>query len=1828
MRQSITKLQTKARDLELSEAPLKRERAQQAITKLDTLDREFRSLHFQLIDLLDDQEDLQVQQETLDHADEDIADLRVRLSEITKSATPTTPTTDDRERRTLVRRLAHLDKTLHSVDERVTAITGEPDKHLLKQYKEQLNDIKSNLHDAHNELLELDLEEDNDLYTKHAGLESLLFDCSLKVSKLSSGPVMAVTRDTDHTGVKLPRLEVPSFDGNILNWIKFWEQFSVSVHDRSNLSDSERLVYLQHALRDGSAKAVIEGLSQSGENYTEAIGCLRLRYDRPRLIHQTHVKMIVDAPPLREGTGRELRKLHDVVQQHLRALKSMDHDPSGPFITSVLELKLDTTTMFEWQRHSQDQTNMPHYQDLLDFINLRAQASETLQNQGRRPPKSDNLVFKRPANSPKQVTSFATQLESSTNCIICKGEKHPLYVCPSFKTMSHDSKIAVLKEKKSCMNCLNGGHFVKNCKSIHRCKKCQKPHHTLLHFDEQRATESPGTNRGTMATSYTSATNDSSIDPRINDSNTAVSHTAIPLKSSTLLMTCRVLVTAPNGTSVEARALLDNASSASFVSERLAQNLRLPRSNQNITVSGIAGLQHKTPIQSVTRFEVSPVALSGKNIGVTAIIVPRVTCDLPLSPVPHCLSWRHLSNLPLADPSFGEPGKIDVLLGIDVFSEVLLHGQRSGSPGTPTAFETVFGWVLGGKTDCNQFATQVATLHVMAESGNDILHKFWELEEQPKENPLLSREEREVVKHFQTHHYRKEDGRFVVPLPKNPTCKPIGESRSQAVRRFLSLEKSLRYKGQFEAFERVMLEYVELGHAEFVPANDLEKPQHQVFYLPMHAVYKDSSSTTKIRAVFDASAKSSTGVSLNDTLMVGPTIHPPLIDVLLKFRFHRIALTSDVSKMYRAIELTDKDRDFHRFVWRSSQNDVLRDYRMTRVTFGVSASSFAANMSVKQNALDHAHEYPLAIKALEESFYVDDALTGADSREEAIQLQRQLQALFTRGGFLLRKWNSNDCLVLDQVPPELRDNRELHSISDASAQTKTLGFEWNTQSDQFHLTIADLPSLDCVTKRALVSDIAKTFDALGWFAPTLIQAKILLQRLWERKVEWDQIVPDEIKDAWLQWRQELPLLSNKQIDRCYYPKDARIKCVQIHGFCDASENAYVGVVYLRMIDSNSNTHVSLVMAKTKVAPIKRLTIPRLELCGAYLLSRLLRHVKDVFQISMDNVFAWTDSTIVLCWLNGNPRRLKTFVGNRISFIMDQISPDRWNHVNGSDNPADCASRGLPPSQLLEFDLWWRGPSWLLLHISQWPKQSGLQVEKIPEEEREISLILTVESRCPLFPFDKYSTFTRFKRVTAWILRFLNNCRKLNTDQGTIVTNLLIPELVRAENYWIVLSQYVSFPEEIQSLKVNSDIPSNSSLVPLSPFLDEWGVLRVGGRIGNSRISYVNLHPIVLHGKHTLTRLIIRTEHLRLLHAGPTLLTAELCRRFHIISCRKTIRSVLRQCVPCLKNSIKPQPQKLGQLPMERITPDSIFKNVGVDYAGPLYVKYGSVRKPTVLKAYVCVFVSLSVKAVHLELVSDLTAESFISALRRFIARRGHPAMIWSDHGTNFVGANRELKELSDFLDQQRVQDLVSGFCSSKRIAWKFIPEHSPHFGGLWEAAVKSFKTHLKRVTTNIKLTFEEMTTVLSQIEACLNSRPLTPLSSNVDGVEVLTPGHFLIGRPLMALPDPAFSYRPISILKRWHLCQQLVRHFWQRWSCEYLTTLNKYNKWFHPKRNVSVGDVVIVREDNLVPCKWSLARVAQVYTGKDGLVRVVTVKTAQGIYKRPVTKIAVLLPIE
>ena len=456
-------------------------------------------------------------------------------------------------------------------------------------------------------------------------------------------------------------------------------------------------------------------------------------------------------------------------------------------------------------------------------------------------------------------------------------------------------------------------------------------------------------------------------------------------------------------------------------------------------------------------------------------------------------------------------------------------------------------------------------------------------------------------------------------------------------------------------------------------------------------------------------------------------------------------------------------------------------------------------------------------------------------------------------------------------------------------------------------------------------------------------------------------MPPDIHDAWLQWGSELKLLSDKHLPRCSFPDAVSIVAVELHGFCDASERAYAGVVYLGMINSTGDVHLSIVASKTKVAPIKRLTIPRLELCSARLLTQLLHHIQHVFNLPLNCVYTWTDSTIILSWLVGNSRRFKAFVGNRILHIVELISPDRWRHVNGTDNPADCASRGLFPSELLDHDLWWNGLEWLKLPYTDWPKPSTIPDVGPSDEEREVYVHTTLHQKTPLIPLDRFSNITPFMYITAWILRFVNNCRARDGLQTSKVRSpLSVQGLSSAENYWLRLSQEEHFTEDIQSLKTGHALTKSSCLLPLSPVLNHSGVLRVGGRVQNARLCYSVHHPAILHSKHRITKLIMYLEHLRLLHAGPTLITASLSHRYHVIGSRKTMYSVTRGCIVCRRISARPQPQMLGQLPTERLTPGLVFDHVGVNYAGPSTSSMVlSVNLPSSRRTFVSSFLCLS-----------------------------------------------------------------------------------------------------------------------------------------------------------------------------------------------------------------------------------------------------------------------------
>ena len=623
------------------------------------------------------------------------------------------------------------------------------------------------------------------------------------------------------------------------------------------------------------------------------------------------------------------------------------------------------------------------------------------------------------------------------------------------------------------------------------------------------------------------------------------------------------------------------------------------------------------------------------------------------------------------------------------------------------------------------------------------------------------------------------------------------------------------------------------------------------------------------------------------------------------------------------------------------------------------------------------------------------------------------------------------------------------------------------------------------------------------------------------------------------------------------------------------------------------------------------------------LTKLLINVAEVLGISEEHVHAWTDSSIVLAWLDGQPRQFKTYVANRVSFVLQATSPQTWRHVPTAENPADCASRGMMPKELLDHELWWTGPDWLLQEPIQVPKQPPRRA-LAPPEQRTFH-INVLQSALALRIEERSNNYHTVLSITAWCFRLFHRIKDGRPDPDTRGRHLTVQEIKRAEHWLLRQSQARSFPKERRALLREHNISTSSRLKSLAPVMDEEHLLRVGGRLSNSSLTRSQQHPIIADSKDSLIIMYFKHMHVSLGHCGPSLSLCATESRFHVVGTRRLTRDVCSQCKVCRKAAPKANPQLLGELPAARVTSTVAFTNTGIDFAGPFILKKGHTRKPVKIKAYVCVFICMSTKAVHLEVVSDMTTPAFLASLRRFISRRNCPSNIYSDNGSNFIGARNELRDLYKFLEEEETDSAIRHYLLQHRVDWNNIPERAPHFGGLWESAVKSMKMHLKRIMGLTPLTFEEMETVTCQVEACLNSRPIIPMTShNPDGLSTLTAGHFLLFKPPMAYPeDPRLPEEP-SLLKKWNVCQAMVQHFWSRWSKEYLNTLQARTKWQKSRPNLQVDDVVILKEDRTFACHWPLAKIIQTYPGKDGLVRVARVKTATGEYKRPVTKLALL----
>lgn len=1352
--------------------------------------------------------------------------------------------------------------------------------------------------------------------------------------------------------VKLPKIDLPQFDGRYENWQSFQDLFLASVDKNNSLSSAQKLQYLKSCAK-GEAANLIKSFTVTDQNYREAWSLLTDRYDNKRELVSAQLKRLFNQPEVRSQSATHLQSLIDVTNECTRSLKVLGRpmDTCEDFIVHIVTEKLDPESRREWAK-SLKGSDPPTFDELQLFIDNHIRGLHASGSQPTTNYRGEGKSRHQAQGPGRQTSSHHSSTEE--NCPNCKGT-HPLFRCQSFRDLSIEDRMNTARQAQLCFNCLRHDHRSVDCKSFSTCKTCGKHHHTLLHSDRRQKPTTPATNQPGSET-------------------TSVNFAEEVETTQVLLKTALAHVKNQDGEVHVCRILKDDGSKTALITEACVRRLGLEKRKCHVIIRGISSAKACTAKAKVTLNITS--MHSSEGLQVEALVVPKCTEDLPSYPCNPPTAWSHIDGLKLADPNYHAPAAIDILLGGDVTASLMRDGIKHGPRMTPVAQNTIFGWVLSGRIS-SLIPGNISVNHADSDgcSTDSILQRFWELEELPPVKLLLN-EEKMCQQHFSDNLTRQDNGRYVVKLPFKSNAPSLGSSRGQAVTRLKSLERRFKkYPNYKDEYIKFMREYLALNHMQIVPESDIQK-SNGVFYLPHHFVLKEDSTTTKFRVVFDGSAKSSSGVSLNNVLMVGPTIQDDLFTLLLRFRTHTVALKADITKMYRQFEVHPNDMDYQRIVWRESENDPILDYKLSTVTYGTGSASYLATRCLQQLAMDEKDKHPEAAQVVLNDMYIDDLMSGDSNAAAAISLQQQLSKLGQDGGLDFRKWATNDHEVLQSIPLDARET-ELSLDFDNGSTIKALGVKWCPAQDTFLFNVNPTTSSGPVTKRNLLSDLAKVFDPLGWLSPTTIIAKMMFQSLWKDNTGWDEPLNLHMQQQWHDYQKQLHHIKSIRIPRCIIPSATISK--ELHGFGDASKKAYAAAVYLRCRSSDGTIVCNLIASRTRVAPIKVVSISRLELCGSLLLAELAHSIKQAMKLTCP-VYAYSDSTNALDWLASFPGRWKTFVANRVSRIQELIPFQQWSHVPGEENPADAPSRGISAEDLSHSSMWWHGPKWLSdPNYTANPYKPNLNTNLEEEKAECVAHHATIESYLPC----RYSSLSKLKRVTALLFRFCDNCKlSLNEKLKGPLTPM---ELDAALTRLIKQAQNLNFEDDIKLLQNKKCVQPNSQLKQLCPFLDQHGVLRVGGRLQNANLTENRKHQIILPHDDPLTTLIIRNKHLSLLHSGFQLTMSSIMQDYWILKGRATIRFIIRKCVTCRRQRAELSQQLMGSLPSPRVVPGRPFLRSGVDYAGPFNIKPFKGRSNRTLKCYFAIFVCLSTKAVHLEAVTDMTSESFIAALRRFTA---------------------------------------------------------------------------------------------------------------------------------------------------------------------------------------------------------------------------------------------------
>ncbi|CAB4039155.1 integrase core domain [Paramuricea clavata] len=1159
---------------------------------------------------------------------------------------------------------------------------------------------------------------------------------------------------------------------------------------------------------------------------------------------------------------------------------------------------------------------------------------------------------------------------------------------------------------------------------------------------------------------------------------------------------------------------MDSASSHSFVTVSASSVLRCPIVEREIDLS-IKSLQTTRECKS----NKVCVTLKARNREIkfnaftTDHILSLDSLDMP----------THVKQQYRLNENFPRPPcEVDILVGIGEYWQLIQQVAIRVSD-TFVLLKTPWGHVPCG-TDWTKEPKEDEPVCLMSSTERiaKALEMMWKLEELPFDNSSheLTRDEVravDMIENLLT--LDEETSRFRTGLlwKEHPDLRNNYRGvKTRLDARIKQLEENPELG---KAYRKSMQEFFSSGVVEKVIDRQPEN-KRGVYYLPHRAVYDTTRVTTKCRIVFDASAKTSTGKSLNNCLYAGPPLQLNIVAIELRFRMRKYALVGDISKMFLNIDIREEDRDF------------------------------------------------------------------------------------------LRKWATNDPEILKEIPADERAPTEaLYSRSptpdEISAETSTLGVRWHPGKDIILFNQhGRLSEENKNTKTSVASLLAKLYDPLGLISPFVLLARKVMKTTFQLKLDWKDKLEGEILSDWEAWVEQI-----QQLEELEFPRFVENSSEsEYHVFGDASSKTGFGAVtYVRTYNAAKNKYeAQLLMARAKVAPMKEISIPNLELKAALLVSEMATFLMTELQISKDQIYCWSDNEVTLWWLTKNPNHLVPFVANRVEKIQNIKIP--FQYISTKENPADIASRGCLVEGLKD-DLWLKGPAFLSLPRWEW-KHPKVDFSKVDPKEglRKQHVFLYISLTRPMNNArgervdleDYFSSYDGLLKHTATLYLCVERWRMKKEERQMTAPELKDAHRAKAWRHWIRAAQDKHYAKELMLLNKRQTIKEGKRLGNLSPFIDEEGLMRVGGRLQDSALPHTQKHPIILPKEHPISKMLAQKIHEQNQHAGIDWIHYHLRQKYWIIAGRQLARSVVHQCHACKKQNARRATQLMANLPKGRVTQELPFSHVGVDYTAAIQLKPHLRSKSTAtIPGYIVIFTCLTTRAIHVEVVLSNHTEEFLMAFKRMVNTRGMPKCMYSDNAKTFKRAEKEILETLEH-NNKAMTILTERY----EFQWRYSTELAPHTGGIWERMVKAVKAPLMKVVQNALLTYIEMLTVCKEIEGQVNDRPLHEEST--DSFGVITPSLLVLGRKLRPWPDrfdKTDLQQHADLRERWKHRKAIVNQFWRTWSNRYLTSQQQRNKWQEDKPDVKQGELVLLEKEKMKRNQWPVARIQEVKMGRDNKIR-------------------------